>query len=137
MYFARYFTNLIKAANAGNLIRSSKTDQKRALLKLILTNSTIIDKKAWISLKKTVRFTSKIKRLHILVGAAPPRYTIIKIYKNSWGQKLHFYDFSNCVFSYSPCAMLWRIQLPLDKTKMPSWGIFILSWLGQLDSNQH
>ncbi len=40
------------AANAGNLIRSSKTDQKRALLKLILSNSTIIDKKAWISLKK-------------------------------------------------------------------------------------
>ena len=26
------------AANAGNLIRSSKTDQKRALLKLILSN---------------------------------------------------------------------------------------------------
>ncbi len=40
------------AANAGNLIRSSKTDQKRALLKLILSNSTIVDKKAWISLKK-------------------------------------------------------------------------------------
>ena len=31
------------------------------------------------------------------------RYTI-KIYKNSLGQKLRFYDFSNCVFSYSPCA---------------------------------
>ncbi len=40
------------AANAGNLIRSSKTDQKRTLLKLMLSNSTIIDKKAWISLKK-------------------------------------------------------------------------------------
>ncbi|MBR4625446.1 MAG: recombinase family protein [Alphaproteobacteria bacterium] len=40
------------AANAGKLIRSSKTDQKRALLKLILANSTIIDKKAWISLTK-------------------------------------------------------------------------------------
>lgn len=33
-----------------------------------------------------------------------PRYTIIKIYKNSWGQKLRFYDFSNCVFSYWCCA---------------------------------
>ena len=45
--------NIIEiAANAGNLIRSSKTDQKRALLKLILSNSTIVDKKAWISLKK-------------------------------------------------------------------------------------
>ena len=40
------------AGNIGNLIRSSKIDQKRALLKLILSNSTIIDKKAWISLKK-------------------------------------------------------------------------------------
>jgi len=38
--------------NIGNLVQSSKTDQKRALLKLMLSNSTIIDKKAWISLKK-------------------------------------------------------------------------------------
>ena len=33
-----------------------------------------------------------------------PRYTITKIYKNSLGQKLHFYDFSNCAFSYWPCV---------------------------------
>ena len=45
--------NIIEiAGNARNLIKSSKVDQKRAFLKLILTNSTIIDKKAWISLKK-------------------------------------------------------------------------------------
>ena len=39
----------------------------------------------------------------ILAGPPLPQYTIIKIYKNSWGQKLRFYDFSNCVFSFSPC----------------------------------
>ena len=45
--------NIIEiAGNARNLIRSSKMDQKRAFLKLVLSNSTIIDKKAWISLKK-------------------------------------------------------------------------------------
>ena len=40
------------AGNVRNLIRSSKTQEKRAILKLILSNSTIEDKKAWISLKK-------------------------------------------------------------------------------------
>ena len=36
---------------------------------------------------------------------SPPRYAIIKIYKNSWGHKLRFYDFCNCVFSYWSCAL--------------------------------
>ena len=45
--------NIIEiAGNARNLIRSSTMDQKRAFLKLVLSNSTITDKKAWISLKK-------------------------------------------------------------------------------------
>ena len=45
--------NIIElVGNTRNLIRSSKTDQKRAFLKLILSNSTITDKKAWVSLKK-------------------------------------------------------------------------------------
>ena len=45
--------NIIElVGNTRNLIRSSKTDPKRAFLKLILSNSTITDKKAWISLKK-------------------------------------------------------------------------------------
>ena len=39
-----------------------------------------------------------------------PQYTIRKIYKNSWGQKLRFYDFSNCVFSYSPCAPIIHVN---------------------------
>lgn len=40
------------AGNVGFLLKSSKIDQKRAILKLILSNSTIEGKKAWISLKK-------------------------------------------------------------------------------------
>lgn len=43
--------------NVGFLLKSSKVGQKRAFLKLILSNLTIDDKKVWISLKKTVRFT--------------------------------------------------------------------------------
>lgn len=45
--------NIIEiAGNVRNLLRSSKTQEKRAILKLILSNSTIEGKKAWISLKK-------------------------------------------------------------------------------------
>lgn len=52
--------NIIElVGNTRNLIRSSKTDQKRAFLKLILSNSTITDKKAWISLKKPFNLLQK------------------------------------------------------------------------------
>lgn len=45
--------NIIEVAgNASNLLKSSKVSLRRAFLKLILSNSTITDKKAWISLKK-------------------------------------------------------------------------------------
>ncbi len=40
------------AGNARFLLKSSKVEQKRAFLKLVLLNSSITDKKAWISLKK-------------------------------------------------------------------------------------
>lgn len=51
--FIKIVENVIEVAgNIGNLLKSSKTDQKRAILKLILSNSTIDDKKAWFSLKK-------------------------------------------------------------------------------------
>ena len=82
-----------------------------------------------------------------------PRYTITKIYKNSWGQKLHFYDFSNCVFSYSPCIscwllptktivfkrlvplIFWRIHPPhLSKNKTTQSGGYIF-WWEWVDSN--
>ena len=52
-----------------------------------------------------------------------PRYTTTKIYKNL--VNFDFYDFSNCVFSYSPCAALWRIPSShLSKSKNPQMGIF-------------
>lgn len=51
--FGNVLDNIIEiAGNVSNVLKSSKVDQKRAILNLILSNSTIDDKKAWISLKK-------------------------------------------------------------------------------------
>ena len=37
---------------------------------------------------------------------------------------------------HAPLRALTDPAVP-DKIKMPRWDILILSWLGQLDSNQH
>ena len=45
--------NIIEiCGNVRNLIQSSRIDEKRAILKLISSNSTIEGRKAWFSLKK-------------------------------------------------------------------------------------
>ena len=60
-----------------------------------------------------------------------PRYAIRKIYKNSWGQKLRFYDFSNCVSSYwcyagactDPCAKKIK-KCPVGELFNFGWGVW-------------
>ena len=86
--------------------------------------------------------------MYLLVGVGAPRYAIIKIYKNSWEQKLRFYDFSNCVFSYWCCTyithkifqilrgpMFAPIHPPLlSKIKNDHKGHFLF-WWEWVDSN--
>ena len=89
-----------------------------------------------LSLPKSTCFRTR----YLLSGMRTrPRYAITKIYKNSWGQKLHFYDFCNCVFSYWPCVSLWDTLAdpcaPKIKNKHPNTGVYFLSWLGRTDSN--
>ena len=83
-----------------------------------------------LSLPKSTWFRTR----YLLSGMRTrPRYAITKIYKNSLGQKLHFYDFCNCVFSYWPCVSLWGTLAdpcaPEIKNKHPNTGVCFLSWL--------
>ena len=69
-----------------------------------------------------------------------PRYTITKIYKNSWGQKLRFYAFCKCVSSYWSCVPVGTLTYPSPSfvkiKKNHRWWFFkILIWRMVRDSN--